>query len=77
MNGSKLTSVPEIVAYLLAHIIGIGSTYLINPIVFAALIAGGYRTGIQLVALALSVLTMLVVLLLFLVMRKSFGSPRL
>ncbi len=74
MNGSKLTSVPEITAYLVAHVGGIAATYLINPIIFATLAAGGYGLRIPLAALAMSVLMMFVVLLLFLVMRKILGS---
>jgi hypothetical protein len=76
MNGSKLTSAPEVTAYLLAHIGGIAATYLINPLIFAALAAAGYGLRIPLAALAMSVLMMFVVLLLFLVMRKMFGDQQ-
>jgi hypothetical protein len=74
MNGGKLTSAPEVIAYLVAHIGGIAATYLINPIIFASLAAAGYGLRIPLVALAISVLMMFAVLLLFLVMRKILGN---
>lgn len=74
MDGSKLTSAREISAYLVAHIFGIGAAYLINPLIFAALIGAGYRSGLPLVGLTMSVLIMFIVLFLFLIMRKVFSE---
>ena len=76
MNGDKLTSTPEVAAYLTAHVVGIISLYLINPIIFAALVAAGHQAYIQAVALGISVLTMVAVLFLFLITRRLFvGYP--
>jgi hypothetical protein len=76
MNGDKLTSTPEIAAYLTAHVVGIISVYLINPIIFAALVAAGQQAYIQAIALGMSLLTMIAVLFLFLITRRLFvGYP--
>ncbi len=74
MNGDKLTTGSEVVAYLSAHILGIMSAYLINPIIFATLMASGHREYIQAVALGMSLVTMIAVLFLFLIARKLFGG---
>jgi hypothetical protein len=74
MNGSKFTSASEIAAYLTAHILGLGTAYLVNPILFSGLIVTGYQTFIPAVALGISLLMMLVVLFVFLAMRSAFGG---
>ena len=74
MNDGKLTTAPEIAAYVAAHFVGILAVYVINPIVFAELIAAGHRESIQVVALSMSALVMIAVLLLFLFGRKVLTS---
>jgi hypothetical protein len=77
MNGGKFTSSSEIAAYLAAHILGIGTAYVVNPIIFSGLIVAGYQTYVPAVALGISLLIMLVVLLVFLAMRSAFGGGAL
>jgi hypothetical protein len=74
MNGNKFTSASEIAAYLGAHVLGIVAAYVVNPIIFAALIVAGYQTYVPVVALGISLLIMLVVLFMFLAMRSAFGG---
>jgi hypothetical protein len=74
MNGDKLTSASEVAAYLSAHVMGIISIYLINPIIFAALVVAGHQAYIQVVALGMSLLMMIAVLFLFLITRRLFGG---
>jgi hypothetical protein len=77
MNDTKLTTASEIGAYLAAHVVGLMTTYLVNPIIFAMLISSGRQASIPVVALGISLLTMFGVLLLFLVMRKLLGGEPL
>jgi hypothetical protein len=74
MNGSRLTSSSEIAAYLAAHILGILAIYLVNPILFAALVGTPYQIYVPAVALAMSLLIMLVVLAMFLAIRSALGG---
>jgi hypothetical protein len=74
MNGGKWTTVPELVAYVAAHAAGIVAAYAINPVVFAMLNVGGYRTIIPAAALGLSVTMMVIVLCLFLVIRRVMSE---
>jgi hypothetical protein len=76
MNGSSLTTAPEIAAYLTAHVLGIAVAYGVNPIIFAALVAAGYQTRIPAVAFGISITIMSLVLFLFLVLRSLFGGGR-
>jgi hypothetical protein len=70
MNEAKLTTAPEVAAYIGAHLAGLAALYVINPIVFTALIKSGQQASIQAAALSISLLTMIAVLLLFLFIRK-------
>jgi|HubBroStandDraft_3_1064219.scaffolds.fasta_scaffold2289745_1 hypothetical protein len=74
MSAQPLTTGSEIAAYVVAHIIGIGSTYVFNPMIFATLNAGGRQGMIPAVALGLSLVTMAVVLLLFLALRRALAN---
>ena len=70
MNEGKFTTAPEVVAYVAAHLAGLAVIYLVNPIIFRALIESGHQASIQAVVLSMSVLVLIAVLLLFLVTRK-------
>jgi hypothetical protein len=48
MNEAKLTTVPEVAAYIGAHLAGLVALSVINPIVFAALIKSGQQASIRL-----------------------------
>jgi hypothetical protein len=74
MNGSRLTSASEIAAYLAAHVLGIAAIYLINPLLFAALVGTPYQIYVPAVALGMSLLVMLVVLAVFLAIRSALGE---
>ena len=74
----KLTSVPEIAAYVLAHAAGFAWGLTVNPMIFRSLIAQGYRDHLMLVVIALSIAVSAVVLLVFLLLRKLMagsGAP--
>ncbi len=72
----KLTDLPEISAYLLAHAAGIAWALAVNPTIFRSLVALGYRDHLLLAGIANSVAIGAVVLLIFLVLRKAMaGSP--
>jgi hypothetical protein len=73
-EGKKLTTAPEVAAYFAAHLTGLAALYVINPIVFAALIKSGPQASIQAVALSISLLMMIAVLLLFLFIRKVLAG---
>jgi hypothetical protein len=76
MNGSRFTSASEIAAYLVAHILGIAAAYMVNPIIFSALMVAGHQPYVPAVALGMSLLIMVVVLFMFLALRSAFaGSP--
>ncbi len=75
MDG-RWTTPAELGAYLLAHLLGIVSAYLVNPYLFSALIAAGHRDSITVVAFANSIVTVIAVLILFLIFRRLFrGEP--
>ena len=57
-----------------AHILGIAAVYLINPILFAALVGAHYQMYIPAVALGMSLLIMIVVLVMFLAIRNALGG---
>jgi len=74
----KLTDLPEISAYVLAHVAGIAWGTIVTPMIFRSLIAQGYRDHLQLIALALATVSSAVVLLLFLILRRAMtgaGAP--
>src|SRR5258708_269983 len=70
----KLTDVPEIAAYVLAHAMGIAWGYGVNPMIFRSLVAQGYRDHLVLAAFALGLAVSVVVLLLFLLLRKAMAG---
>ena len=74
----KLTDVPEIAAYVLAHMAGLAWGYGVNPMIFRSLVAQGYRDHLVLVAVALGIAVSVVVLLIFLLLRRAMagsGAP--
>jgi putative flippase GtrA len=78
MPAGKLTDLPEIVAYVLAHGAGIAWAYAVNPMIFRSLVAQGYREHLVLAAFTLGLAASIVVLLLFLLLRKAIagtGAP--
>ena len=71
----KLTDLPDISAYVLAHAAGIAWGFAVNPMIFRSLIAQGHR-NLMLPGLAISIAVSLVVLLIFLLLRKAMAGPR-
>ena len=74
----KLTNIPEIAAYVLAHAAGFAWGFAVNPMIFRSLIAQGYRDHLMLVVTALGIAVAVVVLLIFLLLRKAMagsGAP--
>ena len=72
----KLTDLPDISAYVLAHAAGIAWALAVNPTIFRSLVALGYRDHLLLAGIANSVAIGAVVLLIFLLLRKLMtGSP--
>ena len=74
----KLTDLPEISAYVLAHAAGIAWGLAVNPMIFRSLVAQGYRDHFLLAAIALAIAVSAVVLLIFLFLRKAMvgsGAP--
>jgi hypothetical protein len=74
MNEGKFTTVPEVAAYIAAHLAGLAVIYVVNPIIFRALIESGHQASIQAVVLSMSMLVMIAVLLLFLFLRKVLAG---
>ena len=74
MSAQPLTTGSEIAAYVVAHLIGIVSTYVFTPMVFATLNGPGRQAMIAAVAWGMSLITMAVVLLLFLVLRRALSN---
>ncbi len=70
----KLTDLPEITAYVLAHAAGIAWGWAVTPKIFRTLIAQGYRDHLMSVGLGLSIAVSAVVLLLFLFLRKAMAG---
>ena len=74
----KLTDLPDISAYVLAHAAAIAWGFAVNPTIFRSLIAQGYRDHLQSAAIALGIAVSAVVLLIFLLLRKAMagsGAP--
>ena len=74
----KLTDLPEISAYVLAHAAGIAWGTIVNPMIFRSLVAQGFVDHIRSAAFALTAVSSIVVLLLFLILRKAMmgsGPP--
>jgi hypothetical protein len=70
----KFTDTREIYAYVLAHAAGIAWSAIVNPLIFRSLIAQGHR-DLMLAGLAIGISVSLIVLLIFLVLRKAMGRP--
>jgi hypothetical protein len=71
--GGKLTDLPEISAYVLAHAAGIAWGATVNPLIFRSLIAQGHR-NLMLPGIAISIAVSIVVLLIFLFLRKAMAG---
>jgi hypothetical protein len=74
----KLTDLPDISAYLLAHAAGIAWALAVNPTIFRSLVELGYRDHLLLAGIANGIAISAVVLLLFLLLRKAMagsGAP--
>ena len=74
----KLTDLPDISSYVLAHAAGIAWALAVNPTIFRRLVAVGYRDHLLLAGIANSVAISAVVLLIFLLLRKAMagsGAP--
>jgi len=74
MNGQTLTTGSEVTAYLVAHAIGIVSSYVVNPMIFGAFAVAGRQGFIPAVAFGMSLVIMVFVLFLFLYMRRAFAD---
>ena len=70
----QLTDLPDISAYVLAHAAGIAWGATVNPMIFRSLIAQGHR-NLMLPGLAISIAVSVVVLLIFLFLRKAMAGP--
>ena len=70
----RITSGPDLLAYVLAHAAGFAFAFMVNPMIFRSLIAQGYRAHVLLAAIGLSIATSAVVLLLFLLLRKLIAG---
>src|SRR5437879_4179579 len=70
----KITDVPEIAAYVLAHAAGLAWGVAVNPMSFRSLVAQGYREHLLMVGIAVSTVVSVVVLLIFLALRKVFAG---
>jgi hypothetical protein len=70
----KLTDLPDISAYVLAHAAGIAWGFAVNPMIFRSLVAQGYRDHLQSAAIALGIAVSAVVLLIFLLLRKAMAG---
>jgi len=72
----KLTDLPELGAFVLAHALGLVWGVAANPLIFRSLVAQGYRDhSLALVGLAMSIAVSIVVLLIFLFLRKAMAGP--
>jgi len=74
MDGQRLTTEPEITAYLVAHAIGIVSSYVLSPMIFRTVANGSLRWMLPMVGIGMSLVIMVVVLFLFLYMRRAFSG---
>jgi hypothetical protein len=70
----KLTDLPEILAYVLAHAAGLAWGFTVNPTLFRYLVAQGYRQHLLLLGIANGIAVSAVVLLIFLVLRKAMAG---
>lgn len=70
----KLTDLPELGAYVLAHALGLAWGIAANPLIFRSLVAHGYRDHLLIFGVAMSIVVAVVVLLIFLGLRKLFAG---
>jgi hypothetical protein len=70
----KLTDLPEIAAYVIAHALGLTWGVAVNPTIFRSLVAQGYREHLQMVGIAIGIAVSIVVLLIFLALRKLIAG---
>src|ERR1043166_7728992 len=70
----KLTDLPELGAYVLAHALGLAWGIAANPLIFRSLVAQGYRDHLLMFGIAMSAVVSIVVLLIFLGLRKLFAG---
>jgi hypothetical protein len=70
----KLTDLPEIGAYVLAHAAGLAWGIVANPLIFRSLVAQGYREHLLMFGIAMSIVVSVIVLLIFLGLRKVFAG---
>jgi hypothetical protein len=70
----KLTDLPEIGAYVLAHAAGLAWGIVANPVIFRSLVAQGYREHLLMFGIAMSIVVSVIVLLIFLGLRKVFAG---
>jgi hypothetical protein len=70
----KLTDLPEISAYVLAHAAGIAWGLAVNPTIFRSLVEHGHRDQLRVAAIAISIAVSVVVLLIFLFLRKVMAG---
>jgi hypothetical protein len=74
VSRQPLTTSLEVVIYLAAHAVGIAAAWTINPPLMRSLVEA-HRTGLILpVSLAISVVSVLVVMLIFLFARRALGA---
>ncbi len=70
----KFTDFPEIAAYVLAHAAGIAWNVLVTPLIFRSLIEAGQH-NLAPIGFTLSITVSIVVLLLFLFLRRLIAGP--
>ena len=76
--GTKLTDLPELSAYVLAHAAGLAWGFFVTPTILRSLMAQGWAGHLLLAAIVLGIAVSAVVLLIFLVLRKAMagtGAP--
>jgi hypothetical protein len=70
----KLTDLPELSAYVLAHAAGIAWGFLVNPMIIRGLIAEGHREQVMPIAIGLGISVSIIVLLIFLALRRAMAG---
>jgi len=70
----KLTDLPELSAYVLAHAAGLAWGVAINPTIFRSLVSLGVGDHLVMAAIALGIAVAAVVLLIFLLLRKAMAG---
>jgi hypothetical protein len=69
----KLTNLPEIGAYAIAHALGLVWAVAANPVIFRGLLARGFHDLLAM-GIAISVVVSIVVLMIFLVLRQLMAG---